>query len=190
MDTGVRKAEWGQFGSFSCPVLKRGADSSKEQRKMLQCVWDALGLQYPSWEFIHNFLDAARHSSYLWAHLSKAMQIAPTAPALLGIAFILHAVLNFISAGQAHCRTGLKTSAAWKPAAFPGEGVKPGQCWPVSCFCYDFCSVTESRPELARTGVSPVQLCQQGKGRRRRSRLWGQPPKSQRRVCSFPGHAT
>lgn len=84
-------------------------------------------------------------------------------PALPWITFVLCTRRDSIRAERATrapFRTGLKPSAVWKPAV-PQEGVKPRECWSVSCFCYDFCPVTQYH---LRTSPSLGQLCQQGMG--------------------------
>lgn len=74
----------------------------------------------------------------------------------------------------------VKTICSLETSRVPGEGVKPRECWSVSCLCYDFCPVTQTHPW---TSLSLAQLCQQGTDHCcRRSRRHGQPPKSQWRV--------
>lgn len=43
----------------------------------------------------------------------------------------------------------VKTICSRETSRVPREGVKPGECWSVSCLCYDFCHVTQSRPSTS-----------------------------------------
>lgn len=54
----------------------------------------------------------------------------------------------------------VKTICSLETHRVPREGVKPREYWSVSCLCYDFCHVTQSRPPTSLS--EPGQLSQQG----------------------------
>lgn len=56
----------------------------------------------------------------------------------------------------------VKTVCSLETSRLPGEGVKPREYCSVSCLCYDFCHVTQSRPPTSLS--EPGQLSQQGMG--------------------------
>lgn len=138
-----------------------GGHPKTQPRDSIAAVWLLL-FDHSSAGFIFLCPFIKKRCKTLWTSLTSACW-GHSSAALICFYFMYQAWLPQSRACHSDAfQDGVKTISSLEAGRVPREGVKPRECWSVSCLCYDFCHVTQSRPpaSLSERG----QLSQQGMG--------------------------